>query len=87
MAVSQHIPLMRDKKNSQKHYILRHLQTYGFINPMIALREYGSLRLGARIADLREEGYNIITERTESVSPLTGNHVSYATYRLIDDGT
>jgi len=35
-------------------------------------------------ADLREEGYNIVTERTESVSPLTGNHVSYATYRLIE---
>lgn len=75
---------MKEKKNSQKHYILSHLRKYGSINPMTALREYGSFRLGARIADLREEGYNIVTERTESVSPLTGNHVSYATYRLIE---
>ena len=75
---------MKEKKNSQKHYILNHLRKYGSINPMTALREYGSFRLGARIADLREEGYNIVTERTESVSPLTGNHVSYATYRLIE---
>ena len=75
---------MRERKNSQKHYILNHMRKYGFINPMIALREYGSFRLGARIADLREEGYNIVTERTESISPLTGNRVSYATYRLIE---
>ena len=75
---------MKERKNSQKHYILNHLRKYGSINPMTALREYGSFRLGARIADLREEGYNIVTERTESVSPLTGNHVSYATYRLIE---
>lgn len=75
---------MKERKNSQKHYILNHLRKYGSINPITALREYGSFRLGARIADLREEGYNIVTERTESVSPLTGNHVSYATYRLIE---
>ena len=75
---------MRDKKNSQKHYILNHLHRYGFINPMIALREYGCFRLGARISDLREEGYNIITERTEGYSAVTGNRVSYATYRLVE---
>ena len=75
---------MEDKRNSQKHYILNHLRKYGFINPMIALRNYGCMRLGARISDLRDEGYNIITERTESISPMTGNHVSYATYRLIE---
>ena len=75
---------MNKEKRSQKHYILAHLRKYGFINPIIALREYGSFRLGARIADLREEGYNIITEPTESISPLTGNPVRYATYRLIE---
>ncbi len=75
---------MEDRRNSQKHYILNHLRKYGFINPMIALRNYGCMRLGARISDLRDEGYNIITERTESISPMTGNRVSYATYRLIE---
>lgn len=76
--------VMKERRNSQKRYILNHLRRYGFINPMVALREYGSMRLGARIADLREEGYNIITEPTESISPLTGNPVRYATYRLIE---
>ena len=75
---------MRDRKNSQKHYILNHLRKYGFINPMIALRKFGCFRLGARISDLRNEGYNIVTERTESISPVTGNHFCYATYRLIE---
>ena len=75
---------MKDRKNSQKHYILNHMRKYGFINPKIALREYGSFRLGARIAELRGEGYNIITDPTESISPLTGNPVRYATYRIVE---
>lgn len=75
---------MKDNRNSQKHYILVHLQKYGTINPMTALRRYGCMRLGARISDLREEGYNIRTERTEGISSVTGNRVSYATYRLIE---
>lgn len=73
---------MKEKKNSQKHYILNHLRRFGFINPLIALREYGCLRLSARIADLREEGYDISMERTRGVSMVTGNDVFYATYRL-----
>ena len=75
---------MKKEKRSQKHYILAHLRKYGFIEPLTALREYGVYRLGARISDLRDEGYNILTERTESVSMLTGNRVSYATYRLVE---
>lgn len=73
---------MKDHRNSQKHYILAHLRKYGFINPMIALQQYGCMRLGARISDLREEGFNITSERTRGVSAVTGNDVYYATYRL-----
>lgn len=75
---------MRKKKDSQKKYILNHLRRYGFINPLVALREYGCLRLSARIADLRDEGYNISMERTRGVSAVTGNDVYYATYRLVE---
>ena len=49
---------------------------------MIALQQYGCMRLGARISDLREEGFNITSERTRGVSAVTGNDVYYATYRL-----
>ena len=75
---------MKKERISQKQYILNHLRRYGSINPMTALREYGSFRLGARIADLREEGHNIVTIPTESFSAITGNPVRYATYRLIE---
>jgi len=75
---------MKRKKDSQKRYILNHLRRFGFINPLVALREYGCLRLSARIADLRDEGYNISMERTRGVSAVTGNDVYYATYRLVE---
>lgn len=75
---------MKKERRSQKHFILNHLRRFGFINPQIALREYGCLRLSARIADLREEGYNITMERTRGVSYVTGNDVYYATYRLVE---
>lgn len=74
---------MKDR-DSQKKHILTHLRKYGFINPMIALQRFGCFRLGARISDLRGEGYNIITERTRGVSAVTGNDVYYATYRLVE---
>ena len=75
---------MKSERTSQKTYILSHLRKYGTIEPMTALRKYGVYRLGARISDLREDGFDIRTERTEGVSHLTGNRVSYALYRLIE---
>lgn len=75
---------MKEERSSQKRFVLNHLRRYGFINPMVALREYGVFRLSARIADLRDEGYNISMERTRGVSAVTGNDVYYATYRLVE---
>jgi len=76
---------MKEKKNSQKHYILNHLRKYGSINPMTALREYGVFRLSARIKDLRDDGFTIKTKRVESRSSLTGNFTSYAQYFLVTE--
>lgn len=67
---------------SQKAAILAHLRKYGSIEPLTALSEYGCYRLGARIADLRHEGYNIKTERQTSFSKLTGRPVVFAKYIL-----
>lgn len=72
---------MTDPK-SQKEYILRHLQTFGSIEPLTALRDYGCYRLGARIADLRADGWHIITERRQAISKRTGKPVQYANYIL-----
>lgn len=76
---------MEDKEEriTQKSVILDHLKRFGNIEPLTALREYGCYRLGARIADLRRDGHNIITETLTSVSRITGRPVRFANYKLV----
>lgn len=69
------------RKISQKQKILQHLKDCGTIEPMTALREYGCYRLGARIADLRKDGYDIQTEITVGKNRY-GDRTQFATYRL-----
>ena len=76
-----------EEKLSQKKVILDHLKKFGSIEPLTALREYGCYRVGARISDLRNDGYNIITETIRSVSRITGRHVHFANYILKQDGS
>ncbi len=47
---------------TQKEAILRHLQSGRAITPLEALELYGCFRLGARIWELRDEGYKIQSE-------------------------
>lgn len=47
---------------SQNGKILLHLQSGKSITPIEALSLFGCFRLGARIFQLRELGYNIITK-------------------------
>lgn len=68
---------------SQKQFILQHLRTFGSIEPLTALREYGCYRLGARISDLREEGHNIKTDYVQQRSHITGHMVRFAKYILL----
>ena len=72
---------------TQKKVILQHLKRFGSIEPLTALREYGCYRLGARINDLRNDGYNIITEMISSVSRITGRPVRFANYKLVGNGS
>jgi len=58
---------------SQNNQILRHLQAGKSITPMDALRLYGSLRLSARIWQLRQKG-NPISVRI--IPTLTGKRVA-----------
>ena len=73
----------KEEKATQKSVILAHLKRFGSIEPLTALREYGCYRLGARIADLRHDGHNIITETMTSVSRITGRPVHFAKYKLV----
>lgn len=68
------------RKISQKSRILQHLKDFGTIEPMTALREYGCYRLGARISDLRHDGYNIETEITVGRNRY-GDRTQFATYK------
>ena len=66
---------------TQNEMILRYLQDNGSITPLDAIREFGCLRLSARIADLRAKGHEIETEIQVSKNRY-GNNVGYARYTL-----
>lgn len=78
---------MKEENKSQKAMILSHLKRFGSIEPLTALREYGIYRLGARVANLRSEGYHITTETKASVSRITGRPVHFANYKLVGNGS
>jgi hypothetical protein len=65
---------------SQNKMILAYLKEGHSITPLEALKRFGCLRLGARIFDLKEQGYNIKTDR---ITTNAGKRV--ASYKLIED--
>ena len=62
--------------------ILQHLQTCGSITPREADELFGCMRLGARIYDLKRQGYPIISERVEGVN-RRGDKCHWARYRMV----
>lgn len=66
---------------TQTQRILKHLETVGSITPREALDLFGCMRLGARIWDLKREGYPI-TKTMECRKNRNGERVSYARYTL-----
>ena len=58
--------------------ILSHLKRGSVIDPLRALSLFGCLRLAARIAELREQGYRIETRRL-----VTRSGKRVALYRLL----
>ena len=68
-------------KKSQKDLILEYMEKNGSITPLEAQRFIGCMRLGARIWDLRRDGYDIIRELV-SVPTRNGGHTLIAKYRL-----
>ena len=65
-------------KLSQNKMLLMYLKEYKSINALEALKELGSLRLAARIKDLRDQGHNITTENVR-----TDNGKMIASYKLV----
>lgn len=61
--------------------IIRHIKKFGSITPVQAMKEYGIMRLSARILDLKDKGYPIETN-IETSENRFGEKVSYAKYSL-----
>lgn len=63
---------------SQKEIILKHLKTHGSITARQAANFIGCMRLAARIAELKAEGYPIVTEmitvRTKSGTAVVARY-------------
>lgn len=60
----------------QEKQILEWMQAGKYLTPLIALKEFGCLRLGARCFDLRAKNYPVITDM------VTDGKKRYASYRL-----
>lgn len=69
---------------TQSQMILDHMRTFGEITPLDAMREYGIMRLSARISDLKDDGYVIESDRRTNKNRF-GKNVSYAVYTLKKD--
>ena len=69
---------------TQTNQVLRHLRTRGALTQREAMEKYGIMRLGARVYDLRERGYNIVKE-TEYGKNRYGRRVRYAAYWLKEE--
>lgn len=70
---------------SQNETILTHLQAFGRITSLEAIKKYGITRLSARIYDLRDAGHNIPEPRMVTV-PTRNGETQVAEYRLARKG-
>ena len=64
-------------QNTQENIILDHLKEHKFITTWEAIQKYRITRLSARIYELREKGYQIVTKN------ITENGKTFAEYSLI----
>ena len=70
-----------DHTRSLCYKILTYMQSGKSITQMEAIKLFGCARLSARIADLRERGYSIRTQRCKKKN-AEGHTVNYAEYSL-----
>lgn len=68
----------------QAERVLKYMRDFGSITQLEAIRDISCMRLGARIFDLKREGYEIKKEMETSKNRY-GEDTSYARYRLVDD--
>lgn len=60
---------------TQSEMILEYLKKHGSITPLEALEECGSMRLSARIKELRDGGHNIVTVNVQNGRTIYARYV------------
>lgn len=70
-------------KISQKQRIINYIREFGNISTWDAYKDLGITQLGARIDQLKKEGYEFKTEWESSVNRF-GEKVDYKRYYLAD---
>lgn len=70
---------MTNSRPTQCDKVLKYLQDFGTITQLDALADLGVMRLGARIFELREQGYDI-DRRLKIVKNRYGEKCSIAEY-------
>lgn len=68
-------------KQTQCDRILAYMEQFGSITALDAMREFGCMRLAARIADLKGMGHHIVSHSSK-VKNRFGDPVTVTEYRL-----
>lgn len=66
---------------TQNERVLRHLEDYGSITSLEAMKEYGIMRLASRISDLKRQGV-VIEKEMVTAQNRYGEPTSFARYSL-----
>lgn len=70
-------------KINQRQRIINYIREFGSISSLEAYRDLGVTQLGARIKELKEQGYEFKTEWENSKNRY-GEKVNYKKYSLAD---
>ena len=68
---------------NQKQQVMEYIRRYGSITTLQAIDDLGILRLGARMSELRKQGYNISATVEKGVN-RNGEETRYHRYFLAD---
>lgn len=66
---------------TQHDRITRHLYDYGTLTSIEAMKEYGIMRLSARISELKNQGW-VISSKLEKGTNRYGEPTKYSIYTL-----
>lgn len=68
---------------TQQEMILYHIEQYGSISPLEAMKQYGIMRLASRIHDLKKHGY-VFNREVVTTKNRFGEPVRFVRYSLHD---